>query len=245
MSSKKSVTKRGLDLYHSVGNFNSWLIFIFVLVGLFIALCKTLPSMAFAVIGMVPYFVSTMWGLSHIKVGSFVSRVANSHRIMGALVLFLPMICTIRQQATEQHVSNLLYGVTCATLIWNCISGCLLIPTHIPSFDVPTLRAFHVGVVLGLAFVCQSLIFRYGTEEWFEPIGKCMVLYIFYAVGCAVNDSVQHIYTNLNNPFYASQIDLEYFQPPKTATQCGLVHKPFPISYLFWENLFKKPDNRI
>jgi len=244
-SSYKNTSELTRAAYHSVGSFNVWLIGLGSLLGFWISLAVSLNWTHFAVIGMLPYLTSTFWGLSHVRVGSFLSRMSNSHRIMGTLSLFLPMICLIYQQMFEENAPMWLYLSACFGLMLNCLTGLFLIPTHIPSYDIPTLRAFHVGVTLGLAFVAQSLIFRFGQNPEFEIYGKLLVIYLYYAVLAAINDSAKHIYTNLNSPFYASQIDLEYFQPPKTAQEVGLKHKPFPLSYLFWENMWAKPADSV
>jgi len=242
---KDGISNSFRSLYYTVGSFQAWIIGLLCLVGGWVALSCTLDWRAFAVVGLMPYATSTVWGLSYVRVGSFISKMSNAHRILGISALFLPMTCLTYQQVYGQHVPLPLYVIACVGLALNCITGLFLIPVHIPSYDVPTLRAFHVGVTLGLAFVAQSFIWRFGHLPQYETFCKALVFYLLYAVLAAVNDSAQHIYTNLTSPFYKTQIDLEYFEPPKTAKEVGLVHKPFPLRYLFWENMWKCPEEGV
>jgi hypothetical protein len=100
---------------------------------------------------------------------------------------------------------------------------------------VPTIRAFGVGVTLGLSFVCWSLVWYFGKHKWFEPIGYAFAIYSIVTCILAWNDSIKHIYTNMTNPYYATQLDLEYFKPPKRASEVGLKHTPYTVTQVFTE----------
>ena len=227
-------------LYHTVGAFNAWLIGLALLGFLCTMLFSLIQSwQTFFFLTLVPYLVILAWSLPLTRIGSWKATTSIIHRFSGILSLLLPMALVIYSLWTNQDPPQSLYIAAIACIVFNCIFGALLIPQRIPSFDVPTIRAFGVGVTLGLSFVAWSLVWRFGTERWFEPFGYLCGLYSFLICCLAWNDSLQHIHTNLTNPYYATQLDLEYFKPPKRAYQVGLKHQPYKLWEVFAKFTFK------
>ena len=229
-----SLTRLFHKLYHTVGSFNSWLI------GLSI-LCLCCASLFFFIeswktffyLTLVPYLIILVWSLPLTRIGSWKMITSIIHRFSGILSLLLPMGLFIYNSWIDQDPPSYLYAIAVVCIVFNCIFGALLIPLRIPSFDVPTIRAFGVGVTLGLSFVGWSLVWYFGAEPWFAPFGYLCAIYSFLTCLLAWNDSLRHIYTNKTNPYYATQLDLEYFKPPKRPHQVGLKHTPYKLSEVF------------
>ena len=241
-----SLTRIFHKLYHTVGSFNSWLIGLSILC----LSCATLFSLAeswktFFYLTLIPYLIILTWSLPLTRIGSWKTITSITHRLSGILSLLLPMTLTIYNAWTDQHPPRYLYIISLICIVFNCIFGALLIPQRIPSFDIPTIRAFGVGVTLGLSFVGWSLVWYFGAEPWFTPFGYICGIYSFIACLLAWNDSIQHIYTNKTNPYYATQLDLEYFKPPKRPHQVGLKHKPYKLWEVFSKFPFKSVDPKL
>ncbi|CAF1298901.1 unnamed protein product [Adineta steineri] len=237
-----SFTRIFHKLYHTIGPFNSWLIGLSIL-GL---LCTTLFSFIeswtiFFYLTLTPYLIILTWSLPLTRIGSWKAITSIIHRLSGILSLLLPMCLIIYNSWTDQHPPGYLYGMAVLCIVFNCIFGALLIPQRIPSFDIPTIRAFGVGVTLGLSFVGWSLVWYFGAEPWFAPFGYLCAFYSFLTCILAWNDPIQHIYTNKTNPYYATQLDLEYFKPPKRPHQVGLKHKPYKL----WEVFIRFPFKSV
>jgi hypothetical protein len=229
-----SLTRVFHKLYHTIGSFNSWLIGLSILC----LLCTTLFSLinswkTFFYLTLAPYLIILAWSLPLTRIGSWKTITSITHRFSGILSLLLPMGLIIYNSWTDQHPPSYLYIIAVLCIVFNCIFGALLIPQRIPSFDIPTIRAFGVGVTLGLSFVGWSLVWYFGTEPWFIPFGYLCGIYSFLTCLLAWNDSLQHIYTNQTNPYYATQLDLEYFKPSKRPHQVGLKHKPYKLREVF------------
>jgi len=232
--------------YQTVGSFNSWLIGLSILC----FSCATLFSFieswkTFFYLTLAPYLIILAWSLPLTRVGSWKAITSIIHRLSGILSLLLPMCLTIYNAWTDQDPPSYLYIIALLCIVFNCIFGALLIPQRIPSFDVPTIRAFGVGVTLGLSFVGWSLVWYFGTEPWFTPFGYICAIYSFITCLLAWNDSLQHIYTNKTNPYYATQLDLEYFKPPKRPHQVGLKHKPYKLSEVFTRFPFESTHPKL
>jgi len=232
--------------YQTVGSFNSWLIGLSILC----FSCATLFSFieswkTFFYLTLAPYLIILAWSLPLTRIGSWKAITSIIHRFSGILSLLLPMCLTIYNAWTDQDPPSYLYIIALLCIVFNCIFGALLIPQRIPSFDVPTIRAFGVGVTLGLSFVGWSLVWYFGTEPWFTPFGYICAIYSFITCLLAWNDSLQHIYTNKTNPYYATQLDLEYFKPPKRPHQVGLKHKPYKLSEVFTRFPFESAHPKL
>jgi hypothetical protein len=233
-----SATRVFHQLYHTVGAFNVWLIGLAILCALCAALFSSIESWrTFFYLTLAPYLIILAWALPLTRIGSWRALTSIVHRLSGILSLLLPMGLIVYNSWTDEHPHGYFYGLAVLCIVFNCLFGALLIPQRIPSFDVPTIRAFGVGVTLGLSFVGWSLVWYFGSETWFAPLGYLCGLYSFLTCLLAWNDSIQHICTNKTNPYYATQLDLEYFKPPKRPHQVGLKHQPYKL----WEVFLKFP----
>ncbi|CAF1302443.1 unnamed protein product [Adineta ricciae] len=236
--SLSSLTRVFHKSYHAIGAFNVWLIGLGILCLACAVLFSAIESWkTFFFLTLVPYLVILTWALPLTRIGSWKALTSIIHRLSGILSLLLPMCLVVYNSWTDEHPPSYLYALAVVCIVFNCIFGALLIPQRISSFDVPTIRAFGVGVTLGLSFVGWSLSWYFGGESWFAPFGYACALYSFFTCILAWNDSIQHIYTNQTNPYYATQLDLEYFKPPKRPHQVGLKHQ----SYKLWEVFLKFP----
>ena len=229
-----SLTRVFHQSYHTIGAFNVWLIGLSILCLSCVGLFSLIESwQTFFYLTLAPYLVILVWSLPLTRIGSWKTITSITHRFSGILSLLLPMGLIVYNSWTDQHPPQFLYITALICIVFNCIFGAFLIPQRIPSFDVPTIRAFGVGVTLGLSFVGWSLVWYFGAEAWFAPIGYLCAFYSLFTCILAWNDSLQHIYTNKTNPYYATQLDLEYFKPPKRPHQVGLKHQPYKLSEVF------------
>jgi len=121
----------------------------------------------------------------------------------------------------------------------------LLIPRRIPSYDIPTARAFAVGVTLGLSFVGMSLMWRYGQHEWYRPVGYAFALFSVYSTCLAVVDAGKHIHAHLTTPYYHDLPKLDFFKPASTAKQAGLRHQAYGLSDVFSTMFVRPVDPRL
>eukprot|EP00487_Bulimina_marginata_P004717 TRINITY_DN21650_c0_g1_i1.p1 TRINITY_DN21650_c0_g1~~TRINITY_DN21650_c0_g1_i1.p1 ORF type:complete len:263 (+),score=28.46 TRINITY_DN21650_c0_g1_i1:174-962(+) len=145
----------------------------------------------------------------------------------------------------QKHPHLIFYGIAVVCICINCIYGGLLIPKRIHKFDIPTIRAFVVGVMLGLSFVCLSLNFMFGHLRSFENIGKVLAGFSLIGLLYAINDSVQHIYRFVTGPKLQSQIDLGFFFPSKRAHEVGLNYEYPTLWESFITSSYKQPTDYI
>ncbi|CAF1443469.1 unnamed protein product [Rotaria sp. Silwood1] len=241
-----SFTRVFHKLYQTIGAFNVWLIGLSILCLSCIALFSLIESWTiFFYLTLAPYLIILSWSLPLTRIGSWKAITSIIHRLCGILSLLLPMGLIIYNSWTNEHPPRYLYFIAVLSVTFNCIFGALLIPRRIPSFDIPTIRAFGVGVTLGLSFVGWSLVWYFGAESWFAPFGYACAIYSFITCFFAWNDSLQHIYTNRTNPYYATQLDLEYFKPPKRPYQVGLKHQPYKLWEVFTIFPFKSVHPKL
>mmetsp|Transcript_61530 Transcript_61530/g.91484 ORF Transcript_61530/g.91484 Transcript_61530/m.91484 type:complete len:425 (+) Transcript_61530:33-1307(+) len=174
----------------------------------------------------VPYLACLLWGLPSSKVGSWKSIVSMGHRLGGIVTLLLPLILTWYHAVTGLFPPMPLYFGTVATAIANLSFGGSLICCRVPAYDIPTLRAFAVGVSLGFAFLGQSLLFVLGKFAWYQPFGVLFAVTSVYAAVFAWSDALQHAWNFLPS---SKQNDL-----PATNAGTKSLHR-------FWTLPFEKP----
>lgn len=112
---------------------------------------------------------------------------------MGGIgTLILPLLLSALEAGTHSHVPLALYSITVATAMANLGFGAALITRKVPAYDIPTLRAFAVGVLLGTAFLGSSLLFVAGPSKFYEPFGVLFGAIAVYAAIFACSDALQH-----------------------------------------------------
>merc|ERR1712228_540683 len=166
--------------------------------------------------------ITLIFALPRTNIGSKTYIVSVIHRISGINTLLLPLGLMFYEATYQRHPHIVFYLITVFSIVLNCIYGGLLIPKRIHRFDIPTIRAFVVGVTLGLSFVCLSLNFMFGHLETFEVFGKGLAVMSLIGLSYAINDSAQHIYRFMTGPKIKGQVDLGFFFPEKTADEVGL-----------------------
>ena len=232
--------------YAIVGAFNAWLIGLGLLCLVCVSLFTLIQSWKlFFYLTLIPYLIILAWALPLTRIGSWKAMVSIVHRCSGIVSLLLPMGLAVYNLWTREAPPGILYFTSIVAIVFNCVFGAFLIPQRIPSFDIPTIRAFAVGVTLGLSFVAWSLVWYFGSELWFAPLGYLCGIYSFVTCLLAWNDSLRHIYTNLTNPYYATQLDLEYFKPPKRPHQVGLKHQPYRLWDVFTRMTIATPHAKL
>ena len=139
---------------------------------------------------MIPYIVTLIFALPRTNIGSKTYIISIIHRWSGINTLLIPLALMLYQTIYQKHphIFFYIFGVLC--IIINCIYGGLLIPKRIHAFDIPTIRAFVVGVTLGLSFVCLSLNFKFGHLPQFEFYGKIFAMISLIGLLYAINDSM-------------------------------------------------------
>merc|ERR1719277_780473 len=143
------------------------------------------PEMPWTMLCMflIPYIVTLCFALPRTYIVSVI------HRISGINTLLITLFLMLYESYTQKHPPFLFYAIGIVSISVNCIYGGLLIPKRIHRFDIPTIRAFVVGVTLGLSFVCLSLNFYFGHIAAYEPIGKCLAVVSLIGLCYAINDS--------------------------------------------------------
>lgn len=142
---------------------------------------------------VMPYMLCLWWGLpSALKVGSWKSVTSIGHRIGGILTLMLPLVLASDQLVTKGLSLTRLYMVTIGMASMNLLMGAVMIRRRVPAYDIPTLRAFAVGVSLGLSFLGHSLLFTAGTLNVYRPFGLFFAAVSVYATAFAWSDAMQH-----------------------------------------------------
>jgi hypothetical protein len=148
------------------------------------------------------YALCLNWGLPSTKIGSWKSMVSNMHRVGGIGTLLFPLLLAAFEAATGAAPPIALYLLTVAMAASNLSFGGALITRKVPGYDIPTLRAFAVGLSLGLAFLGHSLLFVCGQHAWYRPIGALFGGISVYAAIFAWSDALQHA-----RLFMSSKID--------------------------------------
>lgn len=179
---------------------------------------------------LMTYIPVLVWGLRWSKIGSWKSLRSNIHRIGGILTLVIPMILSIWEAVTSKHVHPAIYGLSILVIICNVGAGASLIPRKVPAYDIPTLRAFAVGTLLAVAFVSQSLFFRFGSLSFYEPIGKLLAVVSLYAVIYAWSDALQHLTKYVSGDF-KSEVGRKWYLPFKTSS----------YKHIFLDCLYQQP----
>jgi len=192
---------------------------------------------------MIPYMVTLIFALPRSNIGSKTYIVSIIHRWSGINTLLIPLMLMLYETIYQRHPHILFYFIGVSCIIINCIYGGLLIPKRIHAFDIPTIRAFVVGVTLGLSFVCLSLNFQFGHLPQFEFYGKILAIISLIGLLYAINDSVQHIYRFITGPKLKSQIDFGFFFPEKTAKEVGLNYRYPSLYECFIECIYKQPKD--
>ena len=166
-------------------------------------------------LSQVPYVATLVFALPRVSVGSRSYWVSNFHRLFGVLTLTYPLFLALYQSfyLSEPHIIFYLFGIL--VISFNCIFGALLIRKRLNKFDIPTIRAFCVGVILGLSFVGLSLNYKFGHLKWYQPFGYFFSIYSIIAIIYSCNDSIQHLYRMITGPKQFRSINLGHFKPPK------------------------------
>lgn len=144
-------------------------------------------------IGLAVYLPCLLWGLPYSRIGSWNSIRSNGHRIGGILTLIVPVFFTIWEAVTSSHVNGLIYFAYIGMVLANVGFGAALIPKRLPAYDIPTLRAFAVGVLLAISFTSLSLLFRFGAMAAYKPVGIAFASLSIYTVIFAWSDGLQHL----------------------------------------------------
>eukprot|EP00485_Elphidium_margaritaceum_P007648 CAMPEP_0202697212 /NCGR_PEP_ID=MMETSP1385-20130828/10533_1 /ASSEMBLY_ACC=CAM_ASM_000861 /TAXON_ID=933848 /ORGANISM="Elphidium margaritaceum" /LENGTH=381 /DNA_ID=CAMNT_0049353601 /DNA_START=62 /DNA_END=1207 /DNA_ORIENTATION=- len=192
---------------------------------------------------LIPYITTLIFALPRTNIGSKTYVVSVIHRLSGINTLMLPLGLMLYEAVYQQHAHIFLYLCAVSSTVINCIFGALLIPKRIHAFDIPTIRAFVVGVMLGLSFVCLSLNFRFGHLESFENIGRVLAVFSLIGLAYAINDAVQHTYRFLTGPKLQAQIDFGFFFPSKNAHEVGLDYRYPSLWEAFVECCYKQPTD--
>eukprot|EP01036_Dinobryon_divergens_P026119 gene26119-34729_t len=125
---------------------------------------------------LVAYIPCLWWGVPWARIGSWKSWKSNLHRFGGVLTLIVPLIFSIWEIFTSSHVPLPLYILCVLTISTNVFFGAALIPSRLPAYDIPTLRAFAVGCLLAVSFTSMSMFFRLGCMPSYEIFGKIFAL---------------------------------------------------------------------
>jgi hypothetical protein len=153
---------------------------------------------------LLAYLPCLNWGLLYASIGSWRSKVSNLHRLGGVATLILPLAFVVFEALTSTHVPRPLYIAAVLLIALNLGAGTALISRRIPAYDIPTLRAFAVGVLLGTSFLGLSLMFWAGPIPAYEPVGRVLALVGCYSVVYAWSDAVQHLHQYLKGNFKAA-----------------------------------------
>lgn len=192
-----------------------------------------------------PYILCLVWGLPSSNVGSRKSIISIAHRLGGISTLVLPLILACYNSVTGGLFPSLpLYIATVATAVANLSFGGALIVRRVPGYDIPTLRAFAVGVSLGFAFLGHSLLFVLGKYPWYRPVGWVMAAVAVYSTIFAWSDALQHAWNFL---FSDQSNNLTTTRTTTNATTKSLqqfwklpFEKPKPVD-VFLKNIWRRP----
>lgn len=176
------------------------------------------------------YLPCVVWGMPRSNIGSWKSKISNAHRFGGIMTLAMPILATIWESMFSKHISGIFYIITASVILCNIAFGGMLIPRRIPAYDIPTTRAFAVGVLLGLSFLSLSLFFRYGQYLWYKPFGYIFAALSVYTNVYAWSDGLQHLRLYLRGHF-KRDIGKKWYLPFERST----------LKTIFIDNLIKQP----
>ena len=177
------------------------------------------------------YLPCLVWGLPWSKVGSWRSVKSMGHRFGGILTLVLPLFFAIWEAFTSSHVPLPLYLFGVTMILLNISMGAALIPSRIPAYDIPTIRAFAVGVLLAVCFSSLSLFFRFGQFPAYAIIGKILAGITIYGVIYAWSDALQHL-NNFRKKEFKAEIGRKWYLPFQKSS----------FKYIFLDCLIKQPS---
>jgi hypothetical protein len=198
---------------------------------LFASKSFTLPFQSITpLLFLIAYTPCLIWGLPWSRIGSWKSFRSYWHRIGGIGTLIIPLFFAVHERMTSQHVPLPIY-LACQIMIWiNVMMGALLIPSRIPAYDIPTLRAFAVGVLLALSFSSMSLFYRFGALQQYTIIGKILAVVAGYGVVYAWSDALQHVYRYCRGD-YKPTIGRKWYLPFERSS----------LKDVFFTNIIKQP----
>lgn len=189
-----------------------------------------------------PYQACLKWGLPITrKIGNRKSFVSNAHRLGGISALTLPLFLAAFEAITKTHPPIILYALSVLSATANLAFGGTLITRKVPAYDIPTLRAFTVGVLLGFSFLGHSLLFLFGQKAWYKPIGTLFGVVAIYSAIFACSDAFQHAFL-----FFRSKVNKEYDRNSHAAlenddsTGLGRRHWYLPFVRANWGDVFLK-----
>jgi hypothetical protein len=161
---------------------------------------------------LLAYAPCLVWGFPKATIGSWKSATSNFHRFGGMSTLLLPLAATIWEGLTSRHIGISAYASIVSVILMNIVFGCALIPKRIPAYDVPTTRAFAVGVLLGFSFLTLSLFFRFGHLPAYRLPGTIFAIVAVYTNIYAWSDSLQHLKLYFQGHF-KSDIGRKWYLP--------------------------------
>lgn len=176
------------------------------------------------------YLPCLVWGLPWSKIGSWRSVKSIGHRFGGIFTLLLPLLFAVWESITSTHISTPLYLLGIGMILLNIYMGAALIPSRIPAYDIPTLRAFAVGVLLALSFASLSLFFRFGHLASYAIIGKVLAAVTIYGVVYAWSDALQHL-NNFRKKEFKEEIGKKWYLPFQKSS----------FKHVFLDCLIKQP----
>eukprot|EP01038_Epipyxis_sp_PR26KG_P008553 gene8553-11559_t len=188
---------------------------------------------------LISYIPVLNWGLPLSRIGSYASIKSKYHRIGGILTLIVPLLFTIWEAITSTHVHPALFIGCIGMILTNVGFGSALIPTKIPLYDIPTVRAFAVGVLLALSFTSLACFFRFGMYASYEIIGKISAIISIYSVLYAWSDGLQHFTKYILND-YKPKIGKKWFIPFQN--QLNQAHLLNHFKYIFIDCFYKQPS---
>ena len=180
---------------------------------------------------LLAYIPCLWWGIPWARIGSWKSLKSNLHRIGGVLTLLIPLAFSIWEIFTSSHVPLPLYILCVITISTNVFFGAALIPSRLPAYDIPTLRAFAVGCLLAASFTTMSLYFRLGCMQSYEIFGKIFALGSVFSTIYAWSDGIQHLISYLKGN-YKEDIGRKWYLPFERPT----------MKHVFVDCLWKQPS---
>ena len=207
--------------------------------------CSSVPVILQSI--PVPNFASTMrwasvltfiavstkclsWGIPRARIGSWKSMKSNMHRIFGVLTLIVPLLFSLWEAFTSSHVPLPIYAFCILGIAINVLFGASLIPSRLPAYDIPTLRAFAVGCLLAVSFTSMSLFYRLGSNHSFTMLGIFFSLVSIFSTAYAWSDGLQHLNSYLKGNYKIS-IGKKWFLPFEKST----------LKHVFLDCFWKQP----
>ena len=180
---------------------------------------------------LLAYIPCLWWGVPWARIGSWKSWKSNLHRLGGVLTLIVPLIFSIWEIFTSSHVPLPLYILCVLTISTNVFFGAALIPSRLPAYDIPTLRAFAVGCLLAVSFTSMSLFFRLGCIQSYEIFGKIFALGSIFSTIYAWSDGIQHMISYVKGN-YKEAIGRKWYLPFERPS----------MKHVFVDCLWKQPS---